>query len=539
MEIQRNRALKRVRRRLVLIGFLLQSLSLIVSDFGGRVNFFRWSLVTLRAGGPRHWIGLLVTHAARLRRHDISLYEQWRRNSAVDRDNSSSDEESFVVLSIRGLPFGVAESFSAMFPGSRWIETDMPDLRSTIDSIESDFVTVVTVACEFEKKWFYASQSAIAKGSYLVYADHDSFTGERYHSPFFKPDFSPYIEGEDRMYPFFAIGKRQLEALLEDLCVHTWADFVQLIARESESGFHIPEILAHLRQSCSSGGSGLNVNSIETDLPDLSIIIPTRDHLDLLRPCVESIRQSVGTQKYEIVILNNNSSDSDILEWFATESDKEDITIIDAPIEFNWSRLNNIGRQYARGRCLVFMNNDVEIISNEWGKRMATIAQKGDVGAVGPLLLYSDQTIQHAGVVIGFGGYADHIYSGANLVEASDSCFVSPTATRSVSAVTGACLMTMTSHFDALNGFDEDYQVAGDVDYCLRLRNMGLSVVFDGRTMMYHYESKTRRHGLPATDASKLARSIDKLVPSSDPFYNRNLTLSCKFPLFDLFEQGS
>ena len=163
----------------------------------------------------------------------------------------------------------------------------------------------------------------------------------------------------------------------------------------------------------------------------------------------------------------------------------------EAAFEFNWSKLNNYGMQFATGDVYVCLNNDVEVIEPEWLTRLVEKAVRKDVGVVGGLLLYEDNTIQHAGVVIGMGGWADHVFKGMK-PQHYGSPFVSPMVTRNVSAVTGACLAVSKATIEKIGGFDEKFIVCGsDIELALRANQHGLVNIYDPNVRLYHYESKT------------------------------------------------
>ncbi|MBR5473744.1 MAG: glycosyltransferase, partial [Clostridia bacterium] len=188
--------------------------------------------------------------------------------------------------------------------------------------------------------------------------------------------------------------------------------------------------------------------------PLVSIIIPTKDHTDLLEACVNSILEKSSYTNYEIIILDNNSEQAESFAAFERLQAKDArVKVIDAFFEFNWSKLNNYGIKNSNGEVYIFLNNDTEIITPDWIERLAENALREDVGVVGGLLLFDDNTIQHAGVVIGMGGWADHVYAGMNQIHAADK-FVSPMVNRNVLAVTGACMAIAKKTIDKIGMFD-------------------------------------------------------------------------------------
>ena len=198
---------------------------------------------------------------------------------------------------------------------------------------------------------------------------------------------------------------------------------------------------------------------------------------------------------------------------------------------FNYSAINNFGAKYADGDFLLLLNNDTEVITPDWLESMMGYCQREDVGIVGAKLLYPDNTVQHAGVVVGIAGFAGHILTGYDQ-NAPGYLWRLQTA-QDESAVTGACLMVKRSVFDALQGLDESFAVAlNDIDFCLRARNLGKLVVFTPEARLYHYESKSR--GMENTDAKKarFQKEVDhfrerygEFLKAGDPYYNPNLSI--------------
>ena len=254
----------------------------------------------------------------------------------------------------------------------------------------------------------------------------------------------------------------------------------------------------------------------------VSIIIPTRDKLELLHRCIYSIEQKTDYSDYEILIVDNGSKQRDTLEYLRGTSHK--VIRDDGP--FNFSRLNNIAAEQARGDYLLMLNNDTEVISPEWISAMVEHAQRPEVGAVGGKLLYPNGTIQHAGVLLGVGGVANHSHRGS--IGQPGSCYFNfPNIIGNFSAVTAACLMIRKELFLGIGGFNERSLAVSfnDVDLCLRLRELGLLVVFTPYALLYHYESASRSGRV---NMAENAYMLDKWTPeiSNDPYYNPTLTHS-------------
>lgn len=231
---------------------------------------------------------------------------------------------------------------------------------------------------------------------------------------------------------------------------------------------------------------------IPQPLPLVSIIIPTRDMLDVLQQCVKSILDKTSYPNFEILIIDNQSCDAQTLQWFGTIVSDPRIRVIDYPYPFNFSALNNYGVSEAKGSIVAMVNNDVEVISADWLTDMVQHALRPGVGAVGAKLYYFDNTVQHAGVVLGLWGLAGH--SHKNYKRTSDGYLQRLSCTQNYSAVTAACLVVMKEKYLEVGGLNEtDLAVAfNDVDFCLKLSAKGYRHIWTPYAELYHYESKSR-----------------------------------------------
>lgn len=248
----------------------------------------------------------------------------------------------------------------------------------------------------------------------------------------------------------------------------------------------------------------------------VSIIIPTRDKPDLLKKCISSIETRTDYPNYEIIIVDNASSDRTALEYLRQSPHR----VIRDESPFNFSRLNNLAAARADGDYLLLLNNDTEVVTREWMSALVEHAQRDEVGAVGAKLLYPKNTIQHAGVVLGLHGVANHAHRNVDSTRpASYHNFAG--MIRNYSAVTGACLMTRRSLFEELGGLNErDLAVSfNDIDYCLRLRQKGYLVVYTPYAVLYHYESATRSSKVDISENSYMLAKWGQLI-ESDPYYN-------------------
>ena len=265
--------------------------------------------------------------------------------------------------------------------------------------------------------------------------------------------------------------------------------------------------------------------------PKISLIIPTRNELLLLRLCVESILQKTIYPNYEILIIDNGSDDPDILRYFEELGPRANVRVLRDERPFNFSALNNAGVEAVQGELIGLINNDVEVISPEWLSEMASLALQPGVGAVGARLWYPDRTMQHGGIITGIGGIAGH--SHKRLPQGKPGYFRRAISLQSFSAVTGACLILRKAIYQQVGGLNEkDLPVAfNDVDLCLRIRAAGYRNLWTPYAELWHRESSSR--GFEET-LEKRARFVDEMAYMkkrwgnqllNDPAYSPNLTL--------------
>ena len=280
---------------------------------------------------------------------------------------------------------------------------------------------------------------------------------------------------------------------------------------------------------------GISIYRVKYEIignPKVSILIPNMNHIADLKVCIDSILSKTTYPNYEIVIVENNSTQSDVFEYYRELEKDRRIRVVVWEDEFNYSAINNFGMEEISGEYVILLNNDVSVITPEWIEEMLMFAQRPDVGAVGAKLYYPDRTIQHGGVVLRLGGVAGHAFRGLSDNHPGYSRRLQ-TATN-VSAVTAACMMMRVSVFHEVGGFDERLAVAfNDVDLCLAIRNAGYLIVFTPFAELYHYESKSR--GLDtAPEKQKRLQGESKYImrkwkkemtEQPDPYYNPNFTL--------------
>ena len=265
--------------------------------------------------------------------------------------------------------------------------------------------------------------------------------------------------------------------------------------------------------------------------PLVSLLIPTRDMLELLEPCVRSILAKTTYQNYEILILDNESVQAATLAYFERiQAADTRVRVLPYHYPFNYSAINNYGVKHAKGGLIGLVNNDIEVISPEWLTEMVSHVLRPEIGCVGAKLYYADNTIQHAGVILGIGGVANHHHK--HFPKESHGYFARLSVVQNFSAVTAACLLVRKTIYEEIGGLEEDFlKVAfNDVDFCLKVREAGYRNLWTPYAELYHHESKSR--GSEDTP-EKHARFVSEVLYMQekwkdqlalDPMYSPNLT---------------
>ena len=397
----------------------------------------------------------------------------------------------------------------------------------------------------------------------LIYTDEDKLNPDgRRVEPFFKPDWSPDLLLSMNYITHFSVFRRSLLREIGGFRLgfdgsQDYDVLLRFVERADRIG-HIPKILYHWRKIPGSAaaspaakpfayeagrqaiddavrrrGCEARVENVAPGLytvryklnasPLVSIIVPTRDRWLLLQQCLRSIEERTTYSRYEIIVLDNDSREAETLNGLKAVADRW--PVYQRPGPFNFSALNNFGAAKARGEYLVFLNNDTQVVEPDWLTAMLEHAQRADVGAVGARLHYPDGRIQHAGLVLGVGGAADHAFKGLRGDQLT--YFALGDVVRNVSAVTAACMMVPRRAFEEIGGFDERLDVAhNDVDLCLRLRREGYLIVYTPGALLYHHESGTRGGLHPPKNEQLLWSRWGDVIRNGDPYYNPNLTLS-------------
>ncbi len=418
-------------------------------------------------------------------------------------------------------------------------------------------------------------------GVEFIYSDEDIIDSKYVRkNPHFKPDFSPdTLRSYNYICHFSIFKKTLLDKIGNFRSKYDGAQDYDIILRATESTnniVHIPKILYHWRAHENSTSKNTDSksyafiagkNAIEDQLkrlnikgsvellevpgtykvnydivgaPLVSIIIPNKDSLEDLKKCLHSIFKS-SYKNYEIIIVENNSEKDDIFEYYNSLQKYQNVQVVNyKEKEFNFSKINNFGRKFAKGEYILLLNNDVEIITKNWIEEMLGICQQNNVGIVGAKLLYYDNTVQHAGVIIGIGGVAGHIHK--NIKDNDPGYFSRANIINNFSAVTAACLLVKSKVYDQVNGLDTDFKVAfNDVDFCMKVREKGYLVVYTPFAKLYHYESKTRGNEDTPEKRKRFASEIElfknkweKQLNDGDPYFNKNFRLDSYLFVIDV-----
>ena len=406
----------------------------------------------------------------------------------------------------------------------------------------------------------------------VIYTDEDKVTSDlkEHFQPHFKPDFNPDLLCAKNYICHLFVVKRSLALKLggQDPAYDGAQDydFIFRCTENAEKIVHVAKILYHWRVHQASTADNpssklyafdAGKRAIEAHLarigakaevshtkdlgfyrvkyqvhgnPMVSIVIPNKDEKETLKKCLESIWKKTSYPNYEIILVENNSTTQEIRDYYKELDGKKRVRVVYWDKEFNYSAINNFGISYAKGEYILCLNNDITVISPDWLEELLANCQRPEVGIVGARLYYPDNTIQHAGIVLGMGGCAGSLFVG--LARSRGGYLHKAALQQDLSAVTAACFMVKKEVFEKVGGFEEKLAVAfNDVDFCLKVRHAGYLVVYDPYAELYHHESKTR--GYENTEAKKrrFQEEIEYMrchwMPDilRDPYYNENLSL--------------
>ena len=417
------------------------------------------------------------------------------------------------------------------------------------------------------------------KGADYIYCDETTFKGNKTIDDMitlhFKPDFAPdNLRANNYICHFSAFDRKLLEGtelFRSQFDGSQDHDMILRLTSRAKCVVHVPKLLYYWRSHAGSVASDINAKSYAIEAakgavaahlteqgyknfeisstkafetifrikyeilgnPKVSIVIPNKDHIEDLKRCITSIVEKSTYDNYEIVIVENNSVTEEIFEYYKKLEENPAIRVITYEGDFNYSKINNLGVSQTTGNYVLLLNNDTQVITLDWMEELLMYAQRKDVGAVGAKLYYEDNTIQHAGVVLGLGahrtaGHSHYRVSYNNLGYMGRLCYA-----QNVMAVTGACLMMRKSLFEQLGGLDESFAVSlNDVDLCIRAWKAGYVNVFTPFAELYHYESVSRGLDDRGEKAQRYNRESEAfrakwkdLLEQGDPYYNPNFSL--------------
>jgi len=453
--------------------------------------------------------------------------------------------------------------------------------NSALELAKGEFIALLDHDDELPKHALYMVASILNEKPYLdmIYSDEDKIDdkGKRFNANF-KPDWNPDLLTAQNTVSHFGVYRadlvRKIGGFREGYDGSQDWDLALRISEIIPASHihHIPYILYHWRAIKGSTSIGNDEKSyvfnssqklledhlhrtgqkgdvlptvsgyfrIKYGIPSpttlVSIIIPTRNGLNILRQCIESIKDKTLYSNHEILVIDNQSDDPETLRYLKSLSLSNDIRIIKYDFPFNYSAINNYAVQFAKGDYICLMNNDIEVISPDWLGEMLGHACRPEIGAVGAMLYYPNDTIQHAGVVLGMGSIARPLYAdhprGTHGYK-TRACLV-----QNLSAVTAACMVVKKSKYLEIDGLDEKNLPVSynDVDFCLRLEERGYRNLWTPFAEFYHHESASRgfKDTIQKVDQYKsdseymLSRWRDKI--ENDPYINPNLTVNNNWP---------
>ena len=412
----------------------------------------------------------------------------------------------------------------------------------------------------------------------MIYSDEDKLglNGKRCE-PFFKPDWSPDMLLSCMYTGHFSVYRKMIADRVGGFRIGFEGsqdyDLALRVTEETDQIYHIPKILYHWRKI--PGSTALKENSktyaysaaqralteamrrrkipckvkkgkwlgsyrIQYEIvspPKISILIPTKDQVGLLKKCIDSILNLNTYPFYEIIIINNNSVKQETADYLAALADNPAIRILNDTHEFNFAALNNRAARFADGDALLFLNNDCELKDKDSLGAMAEHLQRAElkkkIGAVGAKLIYGDNTIQHCGIILGLGAHRAAGHHSYKFPEDNNGYFGRNSIIHNVSAVTAAAMMTKKDIFLQVGGFNEKLKQAyNDVDFCLKLRAKGYSIVYTPYAVFYHHESASRGYENTPEKAARFEKEVNffksewkNVLAKGDPYYNMNLTL--------------
>ena len=472
---------------------------------------------------------------------------------------------SVALYSPPGSPPGrVNRSISSIerqiYPGWSLVGVEFQSMSSLARTADGDYIVFLRAGDQLAEIALYRFAETLQSNrtAAILYGDEDLLDRHSRRSrPWFKPHWNEEMFlAVDYLSSAVAIDRKLVQKAakgISGVAGDNPAFMLAVTALANGRIVHVPHIISHVdaqaakpEQStrlaavakhvgplggrCVSGPFGtVKVDwPLPKDLPLVSIIVPTRDRLDLLQPCLDGVLDKTDYGNFEILVLDNESVEERTLDFLARISEDPRVRVIRFPGPYNFSHFNNFAARQVNGPYLCLLNNDTEVVEPAWLTEMMRYAVRPDVGAVGAKLLYDDGTIQHAGVVIGLGEAAGHAHR--NLPADQPGYFRMPHITQFMSAVTAACMLVDKKKFLAVGGLDETLAVAfNDVDLCLKLQKAGFRNVYVPHAVLIHHESKTRGNDVAPHNIERYRRELRLLQGRwgtktyNDPQHNPNL----------------
>lgn len=448
--------------------------------------------------------------------------------------------------------------------------------NAAFDMATGEFIVLVDHDDVLPANALYECTKAINEDNTIdvIYSDEDKIDmdGKIRFEPHFKPDFNiDLLCSMNYICHLFVVRKDIVEkvgVLRSEFDGAQDHDFILRCCEVAHNIKHVPKILYHWR--CHMNSTAANPESkryafeagrraVEEhykrvgipatvehaefygmyrtkyhwdETPLISIIIPNKDHIDDLKKIMNSIDEKSTYRNYEFIVVENNSTDENTFLYYREIEQRDNVQVLYYKGDFNFSRINNFGVEKSEGEYLLLLNNDTEIIAPECLEEMLNICMREEVGIVGAKLCYDDDTIQHAGVVLGFGGIAGHTFIGSSRFDLGYASRIA--CVQDYTAVTAACMMTKRSVYDAVGGLTEEFKVAfNDIDYCMKVRALNKLVVYTPYAELYHYESKSRGMEDTPEKVERFNSEVDRFINkwnkellAGDPYYNCNLTLN-------------
>ncbi len=508
-----------------------------------------------------------------LRQMISSVQAQTYKNWELCLADGSDGNHAFVETAVR--------SFAQNDSRIKYVKLDKNEgisgnTNRALDMATGDYIALFDHDDLLHPSALYFNAKVAQDGADLIYSDEATFYGNNPShivTAHFKPDFSPDNLRSYNYICHLTVLKRSLVEKIghfrEECNGSQDYDIILRASEQAEKIVHIPEILYYWRGHKNSTAEDISskpyiINAAHRALtdhlartgiegevtdavftsayrinyaikgePKISIIIPNKDNIDSLDKCVSSVYSKSTYRNFEVIIVENNSTEQATFDFYKVLSVRyKNLKTVTYNGGFNYPAINNFGVSFATGDYVLLLNNDTEVITPTWLEEMLMLAQRNDVGAVGAMLYYPDNTIQHAGVIVGIGGVAGHAHKcfPRNSLGYMGRCAI----VQNFSAVTFACTMIPAEVYRSLNGIDEKFAVAfNDVDMCLRIKEAGYNICWTPYAELYHYESKSR--GMENTpekvkrfegEVALFKERWGSFLSKGDPCYNKNLTLS-------------